>query len=78
MIFTIDIVIRGVVECAAWAYESIAILALDSDGDGVPDYKDVFPTVNEDLIFFSNLLAAAVMLWITVFLSPRPRRLKAP
>jgi Tol biopolymer transport system component len=58
-------------------FGGVEILALDSDGDRIPDYRDVLPTVNKNIIIFSNLVAAAVILWTTVLLSHRPRRTKA-
>lgn len=80
---------NGIYPIIAWSHDDkrilvtaregyIKILALDSDGDGVPDYRDVFPTLNNKFLTFLILTAAAAMIWLIVFLSHRPRRLKAP
>jgi hypothetical protein len=55
-------------------YGGMEILALDSDGDGVPDYKDVFPDVNDRFLLFVSLIFAAVIFWVALFVGYRRRR----
>ena len=54
--------------------EGIDIIALDSDADGIPDYRDVLPTVNYKLELLFLLCAMAAVAWTVVLAYLRIRR----